>query len=133
MESNVTLKQITLSLKKVEQLASIIEEELIQCMDTQIFVEQDFFDEIWKNDVEHHIYRDYYKYWDSGSHYGDDCEEKYGFHKDHAFSDLNAQIHFVSNCNGYHQLCLFSSKQIKKYIHYLHGMKQIIIIHAEKE
>lgn len=131
MKSNVTLKQITLDLKKVEQLASIIEKELIQCLDTQIFVEQDLLNEIRKNNVEHHIFA--HNYFSPGFHYEEDVIEKYGFHKGHAYSDLNAQIHFVSNCSGYHQVCLFSSKQIEEYRHYRHGMKQIIIIHAEKE
>ena len=131
MESNITFKEITLNVKKVEQLADIIEEELKQCIDTQIFIEKDFLLEIKQNNVEHHIF--YHNFMESGFHYLDDSEIKYGFHKDHASSELNAQIHFVRNCSGYLQICLFSSKKIKRYIHYYHDMKQIIIIHAEKD
>ena len=126
----VAIKEISLNVKEVKRIVDIIYKELKHCIDTQIFIDQLFLDEIKLYKHKNRIFK--HNYIDSECHYRNDEEMKFALHKEGCqTSEIIARIHLVSNCSGYLQVSLFFRDDVK-YRHHLQGLKQILFIHAKK-
>lgn len=126
---NIAIKEIFVKLSEIGKLHKIFETEIKKCADSQIFIDNALYDVIKKDGKMYNIYM--HKFF-SNTHYKDNYEKSFAFHSNSDSLIIIAKTFFVSSCNGYMQLSQFVKKELV-YIHYLVGMKQIVIIHLDEE
>ena len=124
--SNVNVKQIYLPKNDITSLPSIIIRELSKNKNMQIFISKAIYGEVLKNSKRYCIWIESVF---SGFQYNDGIEKAFLFKKDIDSYDFIMQMNFVCCCSNYYQLTYFALKSFH-YSHYLNGMDDILIIHA---
>ena len=125
--SNVNVKQINLSLNDITSLPSIFIRELAKNSNSQFFISNALYSELLKNSKRYCIWIESVY---NGFQYNDGLEKAFLIKKELNSFEYVMQMNFVSFCNDFKQLTYFAIKGIK-YTHFLKGMENIIIIHAD--
>lgn len=124
--SNVSLKQIYLSIQNLKQLPIIVLRELEKNFSTQIFIDDNLYNELSKNSKK-------YCFWDErvygGFQYNDGIENAFLFYSSKETLEFIVQMNFVNSCEGFRQITYFATKGIR-YTHFLTGMENILVIRA---
>ena len=123
------IKQAIVPRKNPTKIFSIIEDVLSTSPDTQVFVDDEIYEELTRNGTYYHVYP---KNALKGFHYNEDEEEWLDLSEGCYFDKTIASGSFISNCNGYMQLVEFHSSKVKRYIHYLTGFEQLLLIRFKK-
>ena len=129
------IKQAFVTRENPAEIFSIIEKELSQKPDTQVFIDNEIYEELCRNGSDYNVYSPNYV---KRFHYQHDVdnfggEEWLALSEGCYFDKVIARGSFISNCNKYMQLVEFHSSKVKEYIHYCSGFKQLLLIHFESE
>ena len=125
------VQEAFVTLEKSEEIFSIIEKNLLDEPNTQVFIENQIYENLCRTIYKSHVY--------SGENYGR-CDHYYQtftsgeeqflrLAKDGYYAHSDTLASFVSNCKGYKQLVQFRSSRIKYYKHYYVGFQQLLLIH----
>ena len=124
------IKEVFVARENPADIFSIIEEVLSTNPDTQVFIDDNIFEELRRNGSNYHVYscnimKGFHYYTDE-----DNCggEEWLALSEGFAFDKCIATASFISNCKEYMQLVKFHSSKVKDYTHYLTGFKQLLLI-----
>lgn len=131
------VKKAYVALKNLGDIFSIIEETLALNPNTQVFIDKKIYGELRWNDrnykVAHHNYA-------KSFHYLYDREDYSGGEEWLELSDGNlhgskriARGSFIGNTKEYMQLVQFSSSKVEKYVHFLSGFEQLLLILLKTE
>ena len=129
------IKQAFVTRENPAEIFSIIEDVLSTQHNTQVFVDDEIYEELRRNGSKHKVYSHNYS---KGFHYQHD-EDNFGGEEWLAlsegcyFDNTIARGSFIQNCKGYMQLVNFKSSKIENYIHYLVGFKQLLFIQLKPE
>ena len=112
------------------KIFSIIEDFLSEELNTQVFIDEEIYQELNRNGCNYHVNSPNCS---SGFHYGDDSVRFLELHEGNWMSKSLALGSFVCNCQKYMQLVSFNASKVKKYTHYCVGFKQLLLIHFESD
>ena len=128
------IKQVLVTREKPEEIFSVIEKELLENAETQVFVETEVYDVLRWHGTEHHVY---YHNLEKCYHYYDDDgvggEDWIVLTKGCYHDDCIACGSFIANTTDYMQLVEFHSPQIEQYTHYLTGFKCLLLVAFKEE
>ena len=122
------------ALDNASEIFHIIEDVLRSNPDTQVYVSKELIHEFNHNSAKHHIFsfnglKTYHYNVDDDNFGGEDW---YGLTTGSFFASLICSASFITNCDGYQQLVEFKSKNVKEYIHFCSGFKQLLLIEVKK-
>ena len=130
------IKEAFVTRENPAEIFSIIEDVLSKKINTQVFVDDEIYDELSRNGSDYHVSSPNYM---KGFHYHHDSDNFGGeewlalYEKDSHFDEFIARASFIGNCKEYMQLVEFQSSKVEEYIHYLAGFKQLLLIHFKSE
>lgn len=124
------VNEVCVERKNSAEIFSIIEYELTNEPNTQVFISDEIYHELSNNRIKHHVFFPKYL---KGCHYYHDKNDHGGevwvkLTKGNASAEEIARASFVSNSIDYMQLVNFKSRKIKNYTHYLRGFEKLLII-----
>ena len=124
------VNEIRVERKNPAEIFSIIEYELANEPNTQVFISNEIYHALRKNNVKYHVffpnYLKGYHYFHDRDNFGG--EEWLNLTEGDAFDNKIARASFISNNTDYMQLVDFKSRKIEDYTHYLRGFKKLLII-----
>ena len=128
------VKEVYIPRKSPQNIFSIIEKQLEENIDTQVYIEDEIFQMLFYDGNQFYVSNPNYS---KSFHYNHN--DDYFFSGDLWLELLDTDTNeyvargsFISNCRGYMQLVEFKSNKIKKYTHYLVGIKEILMIGLEE-
>lgn len=132
------VKEAYVTREKPVEIFSIIENALSENINTQIFVDDEIYEELKNHGNEYNVFKANYE---NNFHYYSDFRDgcRYSITKNLKltqgcfFDPAIAYASFVSNTKEYQQIVSFGSAKIKDYNHYCVGFKQLLLIHFETE
>lgn len=130
------VKQVYVALENPGKIFSIIEDELLEQINTQIYVKNEIYLAMSKNGYNYHVFSQNYT---KGYHYYHTNDENGYFGGEKwlelsegcAFDKEIARASFISNDNEYMQIVDFNSSKIPNYKHYLVGFQKLLLIQFE--
>ena len=129
------IKKAFVTRENPAEIFSIIEDVLSRKPNTQVFVDNNIYNELRRNGTDYKVYSENYA---KGFHYWHD-EDNFGgeqwlvLSEGYKFDKTIARASFIGNSNDYKQLVEFNSQKVKEYIHYLAGFKQLLLIQFKDE
>lgn len=125
------IKQAYVTRRNPAEIFSIIENVLSVNPDTQVFIDNDIYEELRRNGVKYNVYSHNYTkcfhYYHDDDNFGG--EEWLDLSEGCYFDKTIAAASFIANSTDCMQLVEFSSKKIEEYTHYLVGFQQLLLIH----
>ena len=130
------VKQVYVTRENPGKIFSIIEDELLEQINTQIYVKNEIYLAMSKNGYNYHVFS---KNYTKGYHYYHTNDENGYFGGEKwlelsegcAFDKEIARASFISNNNEYMQIVDFNSSKIPNYKHYLVGFQKLLLIQFE--
>lgn len=126
------VNEVRVERKNPAEIFSIIENELANEPNTQVFISNEIYNELRENNVKYHVFFPNYP---KGFHYYHDTEDQFiggeqwlNLTEGHAFDNEIARASFIRNCNDYMQLVNFDSSKIDNYTHFFRGFEKLLII-----
>ena len=124
------VNEVRVERRNPAEIFSIIEYELANEPNTQVFISNEIYHELRENNIKYHIFFPNYL---KGYHYFHDRDNFGGevwlkLTKGNASAEEIARASFISNNTDYMQLVDFKSSKIKDYTHYLRGFEKLLII-----
>ena len=135
------VKTVLVSRDNPAEIFSIIENELVDNPNTQVFIGGEIFKKLRFGSGYHVRTSNYSKCFhyahDEDNFGGEEWLELYGEKvldsEGYYHQKTIARGSFISNCNKYMQLVEFHSSKIKRYCHYLTGFKKLLLIEFNEE
>ena len=127
------VKEAFVTRKNPAEIFFVIEDTLLQNINTQVFIDKAILKKLYKYGANYHVF---YHNYQKSFHYAHG-EDGFGgetwleLSEGCAFDKGIARGSFIGNCKGYEQLVEFHSSKIKEYIHYKAGFEQLLLIHFE--
>ena len=123
------VKEVFVTRENPTEIFSVIERELLERPNTQVFVDVKVYEELkWnQSNVSSQNYGNGFHYYQDredgsgGPTWLELCKSKFPYKG-------IARGSFISNCKGYMQLVEFHSAKVEEYIHYLTGFNQLLLI-----
>ena len=128
------IKEAYVTNENLTNMYRIIEDTLLKNPNTQVFIDNEIYQTLSANGGHYDVFSpNMSKTW----HYRVDNdnfggEEWLNLTKGIAFDYTIFAASFISNCKDYMQLVEFRSSKIERYIHFLVGFENLLLIHYEK-